>query len=114
MRPELQLAKQLRSGNEEALFSLMTLYYNDLYKYGLKFTGDNNLTKDFIQQFIIHIWANRRKFLVVENVKAYLVVAFKRFLLQELRKVPHYVPADLKLIEDPENTYEEYIILIQQ
>src|SRR5437868_9975825 len=81
-----KFAEQLRNGDEEALFSLMTLYYNDLFKYGLKFTADRSLTKDIIQQFILHIWANRTKFQVAENVDRYLFVAFKRFIIQELRK----------------------------
>jgi RNA polymerase sigma-70 factor (ECF subfamily) len=87
---QTKLADEIRNGSEEALFSLMTFYYNDLFKYGLKFTADANLTKDIIQQFILHIWSGRTKFQVVDNIERYLLVAFKRFIIQELRKNSRY------------------------
>ena len=109
-----KLAEQLRNGNEEALFSLMTLYYNDLFKYGLKFTADRSLTKDIIQQFILHIWANRTKFQVVENVDRYLFVAFKRFLIQEHRKNSRRNAMHVETSVDAEYPDEELMIIFQQ
>jgi len=109
-----KLADQLRKGDEEALFSLMTLYYNDLFKYGLKFTADRSLTKDIIQQFVLHIWANRTKFQVVENVDRYLFVAFKRFLIQELRKNSRYNAMYAHTLIDAEYPDEVIMVIFQQ
>lgn len=114
MNPELQLAKELRNGNEEALFSLMTIYYNDLYKYGLRFTAESNLTKDLIQEFFLHIWNNRTKFQSVENVKGYVLVSFKRFLFQELRKLSRQVGDSITPADELEYPFEDYIILFQE
>jgi|SRR4030095_4334250 len=114
MRAELQFAKELRNGNEEALLSLMTLYYNDLYKYGLRITAESNLTKDLLQEFFLHIWENRSKFQAVENIKAYLVVSFKRFLLQELRKFSREVGNAIRPADELEYPFEDYIILFQE
>lgn len=114
MNPEMRFVRELRSGNEEALFSLMKLYYNDLYKYGLRFTAESNLTKDLIQEFFLHIWNNRSKFQAVDNIKAYLIVSFKRFLLQELRKLSKQVGTAVKPAEEIEYPFEEYIILFQE
>lgn len=114
MNPELRFARELRNGNEEALFSLMTLYYNDLYKYGLRFTAESNLTKDLIQEFFLHVWTNRSKFQAVDNIKAYLIVSFKRFLLQELKKISRQVGNAVKPAEETEYPFEEYIILFQE
>lgn len=109
-----KLAEQLRNGNEEALFSLMTLYYNDLFKYGLKFTAERNIAKDIIQQFILHIWANRTKFQVVENVDRYLFVAFKRFLIQELRKNSRHNAIYVGASVDLDYPDVELMIIFQQ
>ena len=114
MNPELKFAKELRNGNEEALFSLMTLYYNDLFKYGLRFTAEPNLTKDLIQEFFLHIWDNREKFKLVDHVKAYVVVSFKRFLLQELRKLSRQVGIECPPVDDLEYPFEDYIVIFQE
>lgn len=114
MKAELQFAKELRNGNEEALLSLMTLYYNDLYKYGLRFTAESNLTKDLLQEFFLHIWENRSKFQAVENIKSYLVVSFKRFLFQELRKLSRQVGDSVRPADELEYPFEDYIILFQE
>ena len=114
MNIKTKLADQVRNGDEEALFSLMTLYYNDLFKYGLKFTADRSLTKDIIQQFILHIWANRTKFQVVEDVDRYLFVAFKRFLIQELRKNSRHNAMYADTPVDAEYPDEVFMIIFQQ
>lgn len=114
MNTEPRLADEIRNGNEEALFSLMTLYYNDLYKYGLRFTAESSLTKDILQQFFLHIWENRKKLQAVGNIKGYVVVAFKRFLIQELRKISRQVALDVQSTDELEYPYEDYIIIFQQ
>jgi DNA-directed RNA polymerase specialized sigma24 family protein len=72
--------------SDDAFFSIMTLYYNDLYRYGIRFTADAEHTKDVVNQFFLHGWERREKFIAAENTKAYLIVSFKRFLINELRK----------------------------
>lgn len=114
MNPETKLADQLRNGDEQALFSLITMYYNDLFKYGLKFTADHSRTKDIIQQFVLHIWENRSKFRTVENIKGYLLVAFKRFLIQELRKIMKYNSMYKEAGDAPAYYQEELIVIFQQ
>jgi hypothetical protein len=37
--------------NDDALFSMMTLNYNDLFRYGIRFTADIENTKDIVNQF---------------------------------------------------------------
>ena len=111
---EEKLHSQLKSGSEEAIFSLMTMYYNDLYRYGIRFTADSENTKDIVNEFFLHIWDHRDKFVAVENIKAYLVVSFKRYLINELRKsFPFTNIADYP-DELMEHSYEDYIILFQE
>jgi len=70
------LRERLRCGDKEALFSLMIIYYNDLFKYALKFTSDPELTKDLVNQFFIHVWENRTNLYKAEKIKPYLIVSF--------------------------------------
>ena len=72
--------------DEGVLFSLMGLYYDDLFRYGIKFTADVEGTKDALNQFFIHFWDNRDKLEKVDNLKAYLFVSFKRWLIAQLQQ----------------------------
>lgn len=100
--------------SNDALFSIMTLYYNDLFRYGIRFTADVENTKDIVNQFFLHAWERREKFVTAGNIKAYLLVSFKRFLINDLRKsFPFKSVADYP--EDPmEHSYEDYIICFEE
>jgi RNA polymerase sigma factor (sigma-70 family) len=100
--------------SHDAFFHLMTRYYNDLFRYGMRFTADAENTKDIVNQFFLDAWQKREKFLAAENIKAYLVVSFKRFLINHLRKsFPFKTVADYP--EEPmEHSYEDYIIRFQE
>ncbi len=99
--------------DEEALFSLMSLYYNELFRYGVKFTGDVEETKDALNQFFLHFWDNRDKLGKVENLKAYLFVSYKRWLITWLRQSKKnlpFSPTDNLANELIELSYEEYLV----
>jgi RNA polymerase sigma factor (sigma-70 family) len=102
------------TNSADALFSIMTLYYNDLFRYGIQFTADVENTKDIVNQFFLHTWEHREKFVSAANIKAYLVVSFKRFLIDHLRKsFPFKSVADYP--EEPmEHSYEDYIICFEE
>ena len=99
--------------DEEVLFSVMGLYYDDLFRYGIKFTADVNGTKDALNQFFIHFWDNRDKLEKVDNLKAYLFVSFKRWLiaqLQQSKKNRLVSLADQVSEELVEQSYEDYLV----
>jgi len=99
--------------DEEVLFSLMGLYYDDMFRYGMKFTADTNETKDAINQFFIHFWDNRDKLGKVENLKAYLFVSFRRWLIARLQQSKKHRPVcltDNLTNELAEQSYEEYLV----
>jgi RNA polymerase sigma-70 factor (ECF subfamily) len=109
-----ELTAQLRNGNSDALFSMMAHYYNDLFRYGIKFTADKELTKDIIGQFFLHIWDNRNKFYAAENVKSYLIVAFKRFMINYLKKISRQLQIPVNEQSLCEYSYEEYMVASEE
>jgi RNA polymerase sigma factor (sigma-70 family) len=90
------------------------LYYNDLFRYGIRFTADIENTKDIVNQFFLHVWERQENFLAAENIKAYLLVSFRRFLINDLRKsFPFKSVADYP--EEPmEHSYEDYIVCFEE
>jgi RNA polymerase sigma-70 factor (ECF subfamily) len=108
-----RLTERLQKGDKEALFSMMTFYYNDLFRYGIKFTADKDLTKDIIGQFFLHIWDHRKNFAEAENTKSYLIVSFKRFTIGYLTKISRQLDIEEQQPEAYEYSYEDYIIAWQ-
>ncbi|MBP7555373.1 MAG: sigma-70 family RNA polymerase sigma factor [Chitinophagaceae bacterium] len=114
MKTAAELTERLRHGNQEALFSLMGLYYNDLYRYGMKFTADRDLTKDIIGQFFLHIWDHRQRISTAENIQAYLLVSFRHFIIQHLRRIVRQLDIVENENEALEYSYEDYLIAAQE
>jgi RNA polymerase sigma-70 factor (ECF subfamily) len=108
-----KLTERLRKGDKEALFAMMTSYYNDLFRYGIKFTADKDLTKDIIGQFFLHIWDHRKNFVSAENVQAYIITSYKRFVISYLTKISRQLDIEEQLPSSYEYPYEEYIIAWQ-
>ncbi|TDE49077.1 RNA polymerase sigma factor [Flavobacterium sp. GT3P67] len=91
----------------------MDRYYNELFRYGVKFTSDVEMTKDALNQFFIHLWDNRDKLQHVDNLKAYLFVSYKRWLITHLQKSKKHrvLFRDNIFIKEPsEQSYEEYLV----
>jgi RNA polymerase sigma factor (sigma-70 family) len=99
--------------SDEVFFHLVTEYYNDLFKYGIRFTADIDNTKEILNQFFLHAWTQRDKMIAAQNRKAYMLVSFKRFMINYLRRAfPFKSVADFP--EEPmEHSYEDYIIRFQ-
>lgn len=111
MKTASELIVRLQQGNPEALYSLMSNCYNQLFRFGIKFTADKDLTKDIISQFFLHIWDHRQQLLNAQNSEGYLVVSFRHFLLNYHRKISQQL--DISESELVEYSYEEYIIAWQ-
>jgi|SRR5687768_15435803 len=113
MQTTTKLTERLRNGDKEALFSMMAFYYIDLFRYGIKFTADKDVTKDIIGQFFIHVWDHRQKFSAAENFKCYLIVAFKRFVIDYLRRISRQLNLSDYESQCYEYSYEDYIVAWQ-
>jgi RNA polymerase sigma factor (sigma-70 family) len=114
MDQEKMLAVRLQSGDKEALFSMMLTYYNDMFRYALKFTADPELTKELVNQFSIHLWDNRDKFYAAQNIKPYLIVSFKRFLIAWYRKQKSMLQINTDEHDRAVQPYETYIIAAEK
>lgn len=76
------LWKAFKAGNEDAFSVLFHTYYNDVYFYGLKFSGNEDLVKDTLQELFTEIWLRRQKLGDVKHIKAYLITSLRRKLLK--------------------------------
>ncbi|WP_345071978.1 sigma-70 family RNA polymerase sigma factor [Hymenobacter fastidiosus] len=111
-----QLWDTFRTGDAQALATLFEAYYDALYNYGLKLTGDEELVKDCIQNLFQKLWRRREGLRSVEVVKAYLFKALRRHLGDEtklLRQHRHLLPAYSDSFEVT-YSHEEFLITQQR
>jgi RNA polymerase sigma factor (sigma-70 family) len=83
---ETDLLQRLQQNDEGALASLMNLYYADLYNYASRFTKDDGLIKDCIQEVFISLWQRRESSSAILSPKYYFLRAIKNKVLKSLHK----------------------------
>ena len=78
--------RQFVSGDENSYCWIYTKYVRKLLQYGLCFTSDIELVKDCIQDVFIYLYSNRTKLKSCDNIKYYLLAAFKNNLIKAINK----------------------------
>jgi RNA polymerase sigma factor (sigma-70 family) len=113
---ELDWLHRILKNDEQALALLMRKYYADLYNYAARFTPDDALIKDCIQEVFISLWQRRQTAAVILSPKFYFLRAIKNKVLKSLdsarRKTGHQA-----LPEDYDFSHEfsiEKIIIAKQ
>ena len=105
-----------RGGEAPALAALFEAFYDALFAYGRKLTGDEELVKDSIQDLFQKLWRRRGGVRSVQVVKAYLFKALRRHLGDEtklLRRHRHLLPAYSDSFEVT-YSHEEFLIAEQR
>jgi RNA polymerase sigma factor (sigma-70 family) len=107
---------QLRSGDLQALLCLYKEYYVALINFGIKMTGNRELTSDCISQVLIKLWNRHQQLPEVENIRSYLISCLKNELLIELKNANKIKSGNNSLkyaLTEQEISYEEYLIQTQ-
>lgn len=90
-----------RNGKEYALSYIYCRQVEQLYRYGRKFTLDEALIKDIIQEVFYHLIRNRSNLGETDNISYYLMTAFRHRMIRSLQKEKHFEASD-----EGENQYE--------
>ena len=86
LKIEATWMKRLQQNDEGALASLMELYYDSLYNYAARFSKDDGLIKDCIQEVFISLWQRRETVGAILSPKYYFLRAIKNKVLKSLHK----------------------------
>jgi RNA polymerase sigma factor (sigma-70 family) len=84
---ELDWLRRVLNNDEAALALLMRKYYADLYNYAARFTHDDGLIKDCIQEVFISLWHRRQTAGGILSPKFYFLRAIKNKVLKSLHNV---------------------------
>ena len=71
-------------GDRAAFAYLYNKYIQELYNYGFKICGDEELVKDAIQEIFVSIYLNKHKLSQPKSVKFYLMLALKRAVIKKI------------------------------
>jgi RNA polymerase sigma factor (sigma-70 family) len=78
--------QRLQQNDEQALAAIMRKYYTALYNYGARFTNDDALIKDCIQEVFISLWQRRENAASILSPRYYLLRAVKNKVLKSLHQ----------------------------
>jgi RNA polymerase sigma factor (sigma-70 family) len=103
----------LRQDDEKALNHLFSTHYNKLYRMGLKWCLDSDLSKECIQLVFKDLWQYRRTLSNIESFEAYLMASLRKRITKEIQKQKPFERLDLDNPEQqfPTESYEEILIL---
>lgn len=88
---DILLWGQLKAGNKSALEQIYATYISSLLKYGRKFSRNDQVIEDCIQDLFIELWKNRNGLGMTDSIQRYLLVALRRKVIRQLDKSKKWV-----------------------
>jgi len=86
MLSDRELWEDFVSGDEEAFKVLYEKYIAVLIHYGNRFSKNEELVRDSVQDLFIDLYRYRTKLKKTDKIQPYLMVSLKRILVRRLRK----------------------------
>ena len=86
MKEDKYIWEEFKNGEEYALSYIYHQNIDFLFFYGKKFTGDENLVLDAIQDLFYDLIRSKKNLGPTDNIRLYLLKSFRRKLIRELDK----------------------------
>ncbi|HEY1024509.1 MAG TPA: sigma-70 family RNA polymerase sigma factor, partial [Sphingobacteriaceae bacterium] len=83
---EKQLWLEYQKGDPDALFKIYEILFPQLLRIGAGVVNDRDYVHGCIDQFFLYLWDKRTNLSMPENLSSYLLVSFKRYLVQDLKR----------------------------
>ena len=88
------LWEDFKRGDPEALSYVYEQHVQLLFRYGKKFTSDNEIVKDTIQDLFFDLIRTRKNLGSTDSIKFYLIASFRRKLTLSLKKKQQHLELD--------------------
>jgi RNA polymerase sigma factor (sigma-70 family) len=83
---EQSLWDGIRNSHVNSLEALYLKYNEELYSYGKKFTSDEHLVEDAVQETFIALWKYRQSLTVTTGFNYYLLKSFRNLLFRLIKE----------------------------
>jgi RNA polymerase sigma factor (sigma-70 family) len=99
-------------GDKHAFSEIFLSCHDDLFRYGLKLTRDQETVNDCIQNLFLKLWKNRENLKPVYGVKPYLFKSLRNNIIDSLELKRETIPleSDIEEYFVVEFTSEDFII----
>ena len=106
---EKQVWLRIAEGDQEAYAEAYRFYYKRFYNYGRKFTVDETLIEDAVQETLLIIWEKRHTLDSIAYAGTYFYTSFRYTVLAKLRQ-QQKLTAENAPGEEPEFAADQIII----
>lgn len=96
------LWENFKKGDPGALSCIYEQHVQLLFRYGKKFSNDDELIKDTIQDLFFDLIRTRKNLGSTDSIKFYLLASFRRKLTVNLKKIPLHADVDIEKKTDAE------------
>lgn len=86
MIPDTKIWNDFRKGEPYALSQIYHQHVQILFRYGKKFSQDDDLIKDNIQELFFDLIRTRENLGVTDNISFYLMASFRRKLAKSMKR----------------------------
>ncbi|UOB17901.1 RNA polymerase sigma factor [Abyssalbus ytuae] len=100
---EKELVNQLSHNSKEAFNSLYKIYWEKLYSFSFKMSGDKEFSENVVQDVFVDLWNKRKSLKITSSIEGYLVQAVKYQVFKSYR----YKKFNPTVIE---SEFEKYLI----
>ena len=84
MKDEQLWWEKFRAGDEQSFKLIFERYNTVLFNYGYRFTKDEALIDDSVQELFVKLWYNQVNIGCTPSVKNYLLKSFRRILVRKI------------------------------
>ncbi len=108
--------EDFKKGKSYALKHIYDQHIHLLFRYGKKFSKDDEVIKDSIQDLFFDLIRIRENLGNTDNIKFYLIKSFRRKLIQNMKKQQLYDGGDVERISNVESvsSFEGELILREE
>lgn len=113
---DLKVWNAFRSGSREALDYIFKNYTSNLFAYGCKFTRNQEMVLDCIQDLFVELWNRRQSLSETNSIKFYLLKALRRRIARTIQGIKRFesVSDDFRYLEEKVNFSVEHLVVLKE
>jgi RNA polymerase sigma factor (sigma-70 family) len=101
---------RVSNDDQQAYTEIYSFFYKRFYNYGKKFTEDESLIEDVVQETLLLIWDKRKALSSIEYIATYFYSSFRYALLGKLKQNKQMV-LDEQVAEEPDFPIDHLIVI---
>lgn len=113
---DLKIWNAFRKGSRDAMDYIFKQHASNLFAYGAKFSRDQGMVLDCIQDLFVELWNRRQRLSETNSIKFYLLKALRRRIARTMHGVKRFeaITGDVVYLEEKINFSAEHLLVLQE